>query len=532
MPEATAILNAAEAERLSRLRIMLAEAQSRIADQSALGQHLAIIGADGVGELAIGICAHKRGVYRAFKPLPTTLSALLENLSANDAPGAQGFRELHAARNQAQHQGILPAPDQLPRWIDETAALSTFLVQRCFDVELSSVGSAAAITEERLASLLDEAEEAIENGNTTLAFRLSWQAIQDGLIVFRRHTGLGGESSRGTLGREFNDFRAIEDEIVSISRQLELSLFASEAGEWMWLEQRHGESANGLEPSVGEARRGFVFALGWVLRMESYVARHGPDRWERWNQHRAPVTGLPGGPHIRDVARGRRGLPQNEDEWIFQLTDVPDHENPDFSWAIGVGAEQSEEVLFTHAYLDRAGKMGVRAPRGVAAKELANAARLLVMVAKETMKARWAEDAEESQRREDLATPFKAALSEAGLPLKELMVRPADRGTGPLVIWIELADVGIRGTSWFGKCLDECFDEHLEEYERQKCEMGFADVVVPADWPATEVIAWMAQARDMANARDKADEDERSTERTAEEKLLSEIQAQLDGETR
>ncbi len=525
------VLNAAETERLSRLRIMLAEAQSRIADQSALGQHLAIVGADGVGELAIGICAHKRGVYRAFKPLLTTLSALLEDLSANDAPGAQGFRELHAARNQAQHQGILPAPDQLPRWIDETAALSTFLVRCCFDVELSSVGSAAAVKEERLARLLSEAEEAIENGDTTLAFRLSWQTIQDALIVFRRHTGLGGQSPRSTLGREFNDFRAIEDEIASISRQLELSLFASEAGEWMWFEQRHGESANGLEPSVGEARRGFVFALGWVLRMESYVARHGPDRWERWNQHRAPVTCLPGGPHIRDVVRGRRDLPQNEDEWIFQLTDVPDHENPDFSWAIGVGAEQSE-VLFTHAYLDRAGKMGVRAPKGVAAKELADAARLLIMVAKEILKARWAEDAEESQQREDLATPFKAALSEAGLPLKELMVRPADRGAGPLVIWIELADVGTRGTSWFGKCLDECFDEHLEGHERQRCRMGFADVVVPVDWPAVKVIAWMAQARDMANARDKADEDQRSAERTAEDKLLSEIQAQLDSETR
>jgi hypothetical protein len=60
--------------------------------------------------------------------------------------------------------------------------------------------------------------------------------------------------------------------------------------------------------------------------------------------------------------------------------------------------------------------------------------------------------------------------------------------------------------------------------------MGFADVVVPADWPAIEVIAWMAQARDMAKERDKADEDERSAERTAEDKLLSEIQAQLDGE--
>jgi hypothetical protein len=132
--------------------------------------------------------------------LPTTLSGLIEDLSANDAPGAQGFLELHAARNQAQPQGILPAPDQLPRWIDETAALSTFLVQRCFGVELSSVGSAAAVTEERLARLLNEAEEAIEDGDTTLAFRLSWQAIQDGLVVFRRHTGLAVNHRAAPLG--------------------------------------------------------------------------------------------------------------------------------------------------------------------------------------------------------------------------------------------------------------------------------------------------------------------------------------------
>jgi hypothetical protein len=530
--EGIARLNAADTDRLSRLRIMLAEAQSRIADQSALGQHLAIVGADGVGELAIGICANKRGVYRAFKPLPTTLSDLLEDLSANGAPGAQGFRELHAARNQAQHQGILPAPDQLPRWIDETAALATFLVQRCFDVQLSSVGSAAAVTDERLARLLDEAEEAIESGDTTLAFKLSWQAIQNGLVVFRRHTGLGGESPLGTLGRQFDDFRAIEEKIASISHQLELSMFASEAGEWMWFEQRHGESANGLEPSVGEARRGFVFALGWVLRMESYVARHGPDRWERWNQQQAPVTGLPGGPRIRDVARGRAGLPQEEDEWIFQLADVPDHENPDFSWAVGVGAERSEEVLFTHAYLDRKGKLAVRAPKGIPPKELADAARLLIVVAKEIMDVRRAEDAEESRRREAIAAPFKAALPDAGLPLKELMVRPADRGEGPLVVWIELADIGKRGTSWFGKCLADCFDEHLEGHDRQKCQMGFADVVVPADWPAAGVIGWMAQAREMADARDDADEEKRRAERAAEDRQLSEIQTELDRETR
>lgn len=531
MQEGATQLNAAEAERLSRLRIMLAEAQSRIADQSALGQHLAIVGADGVGELAIGICAHKRGVYRDNQSLPAMLSRLLSNLSTRDAPGAQGFRELHAARNQAQHQGILPAADQLPRWIDETAALVTFLVQRCFDVELSTVGSATAVSEEQLAELLREAEEAIEKGETTRAFTLSWQAIQDGLTVFRRHTGLGGEATRGSLGREFHDFRKLEDEIASISRQLELSLFASEAGEWMWFEQRHGESARGLEPSIGEARRGFVFAVGWVLRMESYVARHGPDRWERWNQHRAPVTGIPGGPHIRDVSRGRRHLPGDEAEWVFQLTDVPDHENPDFSWAIGAAVEKSDELPFTYAFLDRAGKLAVRTSKEITAKEMADSARPLIARAKKLMEIRWAEDEEEASRRKELARPFEEALVEAGLPLKELMVRPADRGVGPLVVWIELADVGARGRSWFGKCLAECFDEHLKGHERGECRMGFADVLVPADWPAGEVIAWMAQAREMANAKDRVEDEKAATERADEDRFLSDLKARLQRES-
>ena len=54
----------------------------------------------------------------------------------------------------------------------------------------------------------------------------------------------------------------------------------------MWFEQCYEETQRGLDPTVGEARRAFVFALSWALRMESYVSRHGPERWERWHQRR------------------------------------------------------------------------------------------------------------------------------------------------------------------------------------------------------------------------------------------------------
>ena len=62
---------------------------------------------------------------------------------------------------------------------------------------------------------------------------------------------------------------------------------------------------------------------------------------------------------------------------------------------------------------------------------------------------------------------------------------------------------------------------------RAECRTGFADVLVPADRHAASVIAWMVRAREMANARDRADEDARSAERTTEESLLSEIRAEL-----
>jgi hypothetical protein len=510
---------------------MLADARSRIVDQSGLGQHLAIVGADGVGELAIGICAHKRGVLRRDAPLPATLSRLLSDLSAKGVPGEQGFKELHAARNQAQHQGILPAPEQLPRWLDETEALVTYLVERCFGVNLSTVGSASAVDDERLRGTLSEAEQAIEEGQAKQAIELCWQAAQAGLATFKRHTGLGGDSPKGSLGRELSDVRAIEDKIASLERQLELSLFASEPGEWMWFEQCREETARGLEPTIGEARRGFVFVLSWVLRMESYVSRHGADRWERWQQLRAPKTGLPGGPHIQDVSRGTRPLlSKDETEWVIQLTDVPDFENPDFGWAISAAQEHSDDPNLKHAYLSRAGELVVRVPLGATPTEIATLVRKLIPEAHEVMRDRIEDDQKEAGQRAKLLEPFLGALASSALPVKEALIRPADRGQGPLVAYIELSGVGSSGRSWFSKCLHDCFGEHLEGHDAQKCQMGFAGAVVPADWPPEKVAAWLADAKKRADDKDRADREAEQGAQEEKDRFLLELKSQITGE--
>lgn len=135
--------------------MILTDASSRVADQSRLGQHLALVAIDGVGELAIGLCLYRRS--KPPKPREAVLAMLdrlLEDLGHPDAPGVQGFRDLHVIRNQVQHRGILPATDQVPQWLQETEDLIRFLVRTCFGVELGDIGSASSVADEQLRGTL------------------------------------------------------------------------------------------------------------------------------------------------------------------------------------------------------------------------------------------------------------------------------------------------------------------------------------------------------------------------------------------
>lgn len=118
-----------DAQRLSRLRVLLNDARRRAGDESELGLHLAIVAIDGIGELAIGLCVQHLGV--AVKPregVPGRLQAVTDAL-AIAPPGKKGYLELHRARNAVQHEGTLPGADQVPLWLAETERLIDALIK-------------------------------------------------------------------------------------------------------------------------------------------------------------------------------------------------------------------------------------------------------------------------------------------------------------------------------------------------------------------------------------------------------------------
>lgn len=267
----------------------------------------------------------------------------------------------------------------------------------------------------------------------------------------------------------------------------------------MWFQQRYEDSQNGLPASVEDARRAFVFVLAWVLRVEGYIARHGPERWKQWQELRAPKTGLPGGPHIQDAWHGRKFPNENAWEWGFQLTDLPDYFNPDFTWGIQAAQEASEDPLILYAYLDMAGKLFIRIPEGAAPEQVVEAAGDLVAAAKKQMADRAVADQQQLEREGALIEPFRAALEEAGCPDSQILAKDetfrGGRKGGPPRVWIELVDVGPHDVTRFPRFLEESFASFFPDADLGEVSFGFGDVVVPADWQPKTVVEWLLDGK-------------------------------------
>jgi hypothetical protein len=403
-------------------------------------------------------------------------------------------------RNQVQHRGIRPATDQVPRWLQETEDLIAFIVRASFGVELADVGSASSVADERLRRTLDEAEKFLEAGEAKESMTRSWETLEWARTLLRRRTGLRTGERPLTSRPSDRQGEEIRKQFQALSDQLEVSLFTAEPGEWMWFQQRYQDSQNGLPASAEDARRAFVFVLAWVLRVEGYIARHGPERWEQWQELRAPRTGLPGGPHLQDAWHGRKFPDEGAWEWGFQLTDLPDDFNPDFTWGIQAAQEASKDPLVLYAYLDMTGKLFIRVPEKSDPEQVVEAARGLVAEAKQQMANRAVADQQQLEYEEGLIEPFRIALEKAGCPYKQILAKDAtfrggSAGDSPLV-WIELDGVGPHGTTRFPRFLEESFASFFPDADPGQVSFGFDDVAVPAGWQPDTVVEWLLDGKE------------------------------------
>lgn len=533
-------LDPSDAQRLSRLRALLADARRRAQDESELGLHLAILAIDGIGELAISLCLEHLGIHMKGDGVPARLNRLLAKLKITP-PGTKGYGELHKVRNLVQHEGVLPQSEQLPLWLAETEQLTDSLIKATFGIGLNEAWSAKGVSDEQLRSLLEEAERAIDQGQPEESFDASWKAFELARRQFRQQTGLHdstvhiGGGHRSIIGMD-NDLKSLLTEVRSLREQVEISAFTAEPGEWLWFKQRNGEKVQGLPVTVADAGRAFAFVLSWVLWFESYIDRHGVDRWERWREEqRAPETGVPNGPHIREVSLGNQpsapgGRTEGLRNWIFQLTDVPDT-HPSFDWAIHSVVSELEGSSLSNAWLDGFGRLSITCPETDSAELVKASVEELIQAAKTKLTTRATEDAEDEALELKIMERFRVGLADTGCPVKEMRVRmPGNLHRVTLdkaEVWIDLPDPPESGRgSWFSKGLTEAFPRHFPEFaeEQRPYESHWHDVFVPAVWDPRRVGAWILDAVAFDEERRAQERQEREEAEATEQAATSALQ--------
>jgi hypothetical protein len=67
----------------------------------------------------------------------------------------------------------------------------------------------------------------------------------------------------------------------------EVQPFASDLGEYLWFRDQPRREMRQAPIPAEDARRAIVFALNWILRWESFVARY-VDREQEWRERQKP----------------------------------------------------------------------------------------------------------------------------------------------------------------------------------------------------------------------------------------------------
>jgi hypothetical protein len=273
---------------LIRLRMMFDRSLREANDSSEPGRHIALVTLDGACEYAIRFSAHHHGL--SLKPQADFHECIREVRklwgSQSGPSGLRGVLELHAARNQTQHMGLLPDAELMSRWVVDAKAFIDDVVSVAFGVQLGDVMLAAAIRDDELRELLSQAERELNAGSFVEAFlhaddalsqtRLRWQVQHD---YARRYPSHGLPTAGEALDL------------------VEVQMFAADITAYTQLltTRRHVETG-GPEPDATEARSALLFAFDWILRWEVFTEGYPTERYAEYWQSVGPPELDDGGP--------------------------------------------------------------------------------------------------------------------------------------------------------------------------------------------------------------------------------------------
>lgn len=269
------MVEASTVERLTRLRALLASALAAATDQTAAGRHVAVISLDGVCEMALHLAADALDIDIQLKHGFEDVHGMVAGKLGTrwNRRSSKGVRELHRARNNVQHHGILPDATHVPLWTSESDRFIHSLVRAAFDCDLSSITAADAVEDEDLRAGLIEAERSLAAGEFGAAIVAAKHGVDEAIRRFRSLRGLTGSTRLGYGMTQYQEFRAIDEALEGLERYVEVAYLATDPAEWLWLRRMAEQHSSLAEPTREDAQRAFGFAMSWILRYEAFASR-------------------------------------------------------------------------------------------------------------------------------------------------------------------------------------------------------------------------------------------------------------------
>ncbi|GAA1404142.1 hypothetical protein [Oerskovia paurometabola] len=309
--------NANDVRQLAAVRAMLEDATKAARNANAMRAATAVVLLDGVVERITYLAAVSRGVTvprnGALEPLIEGVREKLEGVW--DLRVGAEMRQMHRARNIAQHEGVAPGIENLGVWCDATLSYVRSLTDAVFGTSIDTVALTDAVADTTLRTLLEQAANHLMAGEDAKCAKTAGAAVAKADAKWRALHALGASTNLSWKVSEFRD-KDLAQRLDDLERLQSLGTFSQDTAESAWFIEVTRLRETLLQPGDGE--RALGFATGWVISFEEAAATWVPDRFERAQIQARKVRTGDCAAHIGEVLRATK------QQLVVELVDVPD----------------------------------------------------------------------------------------------------------------------------------------------------------------------------------------------------------------
>ena len=400
-----------EVDQLLGLRVMLEDALRRAQHAGPHQRATATVLLDATVERATLLICATTGLHAPPKDsLDTLVTRVKEHLAGRWEPGVlPDVRQLHRARNAAQHEGLAPDRAQLPAWASAVERYVVTLVDAVFGVDVRRVVMSDAIVDPALRALIEAAETALAAGDLEASARASTAAFTTASDRWDTMHRAGQFDFRAPMLARGTSMHS-QGQIDELRSVITTSALAVDPSEVAWFR------AAAREPDVldsDDVERMLSFAFGWVatfdLAQQSWVL----DRRKRAEiAERLVRTGARPARVCEVVSMDSRV--EGTFEVVFRLRDVPATDEYD-DWANVLRSLLSGEGARGWWEVRPNGTVSVEFPEADGAAPVETLAAALADTAAELARARDEREVEQSAF-EQRTLEYRRELAEHSVP--------------------------------------------------------------------------------------------------------------------